>query len=651
MNKIYMADTEQVFTGTFSGSGRGFGFVSCEEREEDIFISASETKGAFHGDTVLVQLIRESGKGRRAEGKILRILRRNITEITGVVQKRHHFCNVVPDERKFGERIVIRSGRTRGAAGGDRVVVRILDYGTSIRNPEGAITEIIGNIADPSCDADAVIRSYQIPVEFPAEVLREAKSIPLAINRADMAGRRDFRDELIITIDGEDAKDLDDAVSLQFRDGIYHLGVHIADVSHYVREGSLLDKEALRRGTSVYFTDRVIPMLPKRLSNGICSLSEGEDRFVLSCIMDIDEKGNIVGHEITEGVIRVRHRMNYHQVSRMLEDETECEQQYTDVLDMLQHMRELSDLLRQKRMQRGGIDFNIQESIVEVDLSGRPVDISAYERDIASRMIEDFMLAANETIAEDYFWQEQPFLYRSHETPEPEKIRRLYYFIRNYGYYLHGSSEKVHPKELQKVLEKAAGSGEENMISRLVLRSMKRAQYTTENLGHFGLAAAHYCHFTSPIRRYPDLQIHRIIKENLHGELDERRQTHYNRILPKVAEQSSLTEHRADEAEREVIKLKKAEYMADRIGWEFTGVVSGMNNYGLFVELENSCEGVIRYDTMSDYYELDESGCFVTGSETGNEFRLGDRIRVYVKSVDLIAKTVYFEIEDEVKRA
>ena len=640
-------NTEEVLTGTFCGSGRGFGFVSCPDLEEDIFISARDTAGAFHGDDVQVQIIKNAASGRRSEGRIVRILRRNTREITGVVQKRHHLCTVIPDHPKFGDRIVVRAGKTKGAAAGDRVAVRILDYGTAVRKPEGAIQEIFGNIADPSCDAEAVIRGYQIPVKFPEEVLRQAKSIPQEVTSENLAGRKDLREVLTITIDSEDAKDLDDAVSLHIYDGIYHLGVHIADVSHYVREGSLLDKEALHRGTSVYFTDRVIPMLPVQLSNGICSLAEGKDRLVLSCLMEIDEKGNIISHEITEAVIRVNHRMSYHDVTKLLEGEESFGHRYDDILPMLREMKELSDLLREKRMERGGISFDFQESIVEVDKKGRPVEIRAAVRDVSSRMIEDFMLAANETVAQDYFWQDQPFLYRSHEKPDPDRIHRLFYFLRNYGYYLHGGREDIHPKEFQKILAKIAGSAEESMISRLILRSMKRARYTTTNLGHFGLAAGYYCHFTSPIRRYPDLQIHRIIKENLHGMLDEERMLHYSNILPEVAEQSSLTERRADDAERDVISLKKAEYMSQRIGEIYDGVLSGMSNYGLFVELENTCEGVIRYESMDDYYELDPSGCFVTGVGKGKVYSLGDKVRIRVKSVDLQAKTVYFGIADD----
>lgn len=646
--ELYIDHTnEDVLTGTFSGSSRGFGFVSCPDREQDIFVSASDTKGAFHGDTVRVQITRQAHGERRAEGRIVRILRRNTREITGVVQKKHHMCTVVPDDPKYGDRIVVRSGKTKGATNGDRVVIRILDYGTAVRKPEAEIFRVIGSIWDPSCDAEAVIISYKIPTMFPRPVLEEADSIPEEVREEDLTGRKDLRQELTITIDGDHTKDFDDAVSLT-RDGErFRLGVHIADVSHYVREGSLLDQEALLRGTSVYFTDRVIPMLPEQLSNGICSLQEGKDRLVLSCIMEIDNKGNIISHEITEGVIRVDHRMTYPQVSRLLEEEEKDDSILPELMDMLRDMRMLSDLLRKKRMERGGINFDFEESEIEVDRKGRPISIRAHERDIASRMIEDFMLAANETVAQDYYWQDQPFLYRSHETPDPDKISRLYYFIRNYGYYFHGRGDTIHPKEFQKLLGQIAGTGEESMIARLVLRSMKRARYTAENNGHFGLAAQYYCHFTSPIRRYPDLQIHRIIKENLQGRLDESRQEHYSRILPEVADQSSKTERRADEAEREVDKLKKAEYLSERIGQTFTGALSGMTNHGIYVELENTCEGLIRFDTMDDYYDLDATGCFVTGRRTGKVYHLGDRIEVCVKKVDLITKTVYFEIEEK----
>lgn len=425
--------------------------------------------------------------------------------------------------------------------------------------------------------------------------------------------------------------------------------MHIADVTHYVREKSALDKEALNRGTSVYLVNKVIPMLPHELSNGICSLNENVDRLALSCLMEIDGRGNVIGHEIAETVIRVNHRMSYTQVSHILDGDRELSETYSDSVDMFKSMKILSDLLREKRHERGGIDFDFPESKIILDEHDFPVDIHPYDRNPATKIIEDFMLMANETIAEDFFWQELPFLYRTHESPDADRIRRLMILIKNYGYHLNIKQDSVHPKEFQKLLGRIEGTPEETMISRLVLRSMKQARYTTEDFGHFGLAVSHYCHFTSPIRRYPDLQIHRIIKENIKGRLDDERQAHYYHILPEVAIQTSSTERRADEAEREVEKMKKAEYMSKRIGQRYVGVVSGITNWGLYVELPNTCEGLIRLQDMDDdYYVFDEIGYTLTGEDTGRIFRLGEKVGIIVKDVDFLSKTVNFMPDDTI---
>ena len=446
----------------------------------------------------------------------------------------------------------------------------------------------------------------------------------------------------MVTIDGEDSKDLDDAVSLTKENDIYHLGVHIADVSHYVKEGSPLDKEALKRGTSVYLVDRVIPMIPHQLSNGICSLNEGCDRLALSCLMDIDMKGNIIGHKICESVINVNRRMTYTSVKKILEDndKEECAK-YSELVDMFKLMQECADILRKKRFKRGSIDFDFPESKIILDKDGRPVDIKPYDRNVATKLIEDFMLAANETVAEDYFWQEVPFLYRTHENPDPEKILKLSTFINNFGYSMHITDE-IHPKELQKLLEKIAGSDEENLISRLTLRSMKKAKYTAECIGHFGLAAKYYCHFTSPIRRYPDLQIHRIIKECLHGGMSEKRKLHYDKILPDVAEQASATERRADEAERDTDKLKMVQYMSAHIGEYFDGVISGVTNWGIYVELPNTIEGMVSVNNMRGYYVFDENHYEMFNETTHQTYKLGQKVRVVVVDTNAISRTIDF---------
>jgi ribonuclease R len=446
----------------------------------------------------------------------------------------------------------------------------------------------------------------------------------------------------MVTIDGEDSKDLDDAVSLTKENDIYHLGVHIADVSHYVKEDSPLDKEALKRGTSVYLVDRVIPMIPHQLSNGICSLNEGCDRLALSCLMDIDMKGNIIGHKICESVINVNRRMTYTSVKKILEDndKEECTK-YSELVDMFKLMQECADILRKKRFKRGSIDFDFPESKIILDKDGRPVDIKPYDRNVATKLIEDFMLAANETVAEDYFWQEVPFLYRTHENPDPEKILKLSTFINNFGYSMHITDE-IHPKELQKLLEKIAGSDEENLISRLTLRSMKKAKYTAECIGHFGLAAKYYCHFTSPIRRYPDLQIHRIIKECLHGGMSEKRKLHYDKILPDVAEQASATERRADEAERDTDKLKMVQYMSAHIGEYFDGVISGVTNWGIYVELPNTIEGMVSVNNMRGYYVFDENHYEMFNETTHKTYKLGQKVRVVVVDTNAISRTIDF---------
>ncbi|MDE7247600.1 MAG: ribonuclease R, partial [Lachnospiraceae bacterium] len=465
----------------------------------------------------------------------------------------------------------------------------------------------------------------------------------------DIAGRMDIRDWLTVTIDGEDAKDLDDAVTLSETADGYELGVHIADVSHYVEENSPLDQEALNRGTSVYLVDRVIPMLPHKLSNGICSLNEGVDRLALSCIMTIDRQGNVVGHKICETVIRVNHRMSYTDVNKIItERDAACMEKYADSVTLFETMLRLSDILREKRTKRGSVDFDFPESKIELDENGIPLSVAPYERNRAHLIIEDFMLAANETVAEDYFWQELPFVYRTHEAPDAEKIKALLVMMENYGYYFKASKEHVHPKEIQKLLARIAGSPEEAVLSRLTLRSMKQAKYTTVCTGHFGLATNYYCHFTSPIRRYPDLQIHRIIKENLHAKLDEKRIRHYDKLLIKVADANSKAERRASDAERDVEKMKKAQYMAGHIGEVYEGVISGVTGWGIYVELPNTVEGLVHVtNLLDDYYYYDEEAYAMIGERMGKTYTLGMKVKVYVEHVDKIRWQIDFLMCDE----
>ncbi len=638
---------EKKITGTFQSHPKGFGFVSVEGEKEDIFIPESETNGAMHMDTVEIS-VSPAVTGRRKEGKVLHVLERGMKQVVCTYQLNKNFGFAVPDNPKFGSDIFIPLERSKGAVNGHKVVVEITQYGKKGKNPEGKVVEILGHINDPGVDILSIVRAYGLPVEFDPKVMTQVEHVAKPVSEADMAGRMDLRDWQMVTIDGEDAKDLDDAVSLTMDHENYILGVHIADVSNYVQEHSALDTEALKRGTSVYLVDRVIPMLPHALSNGICSLNQGEERLALSCIMTVNPKGEIIDHTITESVICVDRRMTYTNVKKILADhDPEVMAEYEPLVPMFEKMAELAAILRKKRMKRGSIDFDFPETKVILDKNGNPVDIRPYDRNVATKLIEDFMLAANETVAAEYYWRELPFVYRTHEQPDSEKIQKLSTFINNFGYSLHIGSDEVHPKELQKLLEKIDGTSEETLISRLTLRSMKQARYTVENTGHFGLAADCYCHFTSPIRRYPDLQIHRIIKDSLRGRLGEKRIGHYTQILPEVAKHASEMERRADEAERETIKLKKVQYMENHIGEAFAGVISGVAEYGFFVELENTVEGLVRVTSLTDdFYQYYEETYELVGGATNRRFKLGQQVRVTVDNCDRIMRTIDFTLAD-----
>lgn len=632
-----------ALVGTFSGTARGFGFVTIEGQDQDIYIPADKTGDALHGDKV--QIVAAAARpGRRAEGAVVRVLERANETLVGYYQKNKSFGFVVPDNQKISADIFIPQGKDMGAVTGHKVVVRITDYGGERRNPEGVVTEIIGHINDPGTDILSIVKAYGLPEEYPDAVVQQVSRVPDEVLPADMAGRKDIRRWQTVTIDGEDAKDLDDAITITREKFGYRLGVHIADVTNYVTEGSPLDEEALKRGTSVYLVDRVIPMLPHKLSNGICSLNEGTDRLALSCIMDIDPQGRVIGHEIAETVVRVDRRMTYTAVNAIVTDRDEAVMaEYEGFVEMFDLMKELADILREKRAARGSIDFDFPETKIILDEKGKPVEIRPYDRNAATKIIEDFMLMANETIAEDYFWQEVPFVYRTHDYPDPEKMKRLGVFINNFGYTIRAPHGEVHPKELQKLLSKIEGTEEEALISRLTLRSMKQAKYMPVCTGHFGLAAKYYTHFTSPIRRYPDLQIHRIIKENLHGGLTEKRMAHYDKILSSVTVQCSTTERRAEEAERETIKLKKCEYMMKRIGEVFEGVISGVTTWGFYVELPNTVEGLVHVNELhGDYYIFDEERMELRGEMTGKSYKLGQKIQVAVSGTDRLTRTIDF---------
>ena len=641
----YKKSEGKYLVGTFTAHPRGFGFVSIEGEDADIFIPEKAVNGAFHMDTVQVEVVSETS-GKRREGKIIKILERGVVQIVCTYEKSKTFGFAVPDNPKFGSDIFIPQERSKGAVSGHKVVVEINDYGKEGKKPEGKVVEILGHINDPGTDILSIVRAYNLSVEFSERILKQVENVSNEVSTADMAGRMDLRDWQTVTIDGEDAKDLDDAITLTREGEYYQLGVHIADVTNYVQEHSALDVEALKRGTSVYLVDRVIPMLPHKLSNGICSLNAGENRLALSCIMTIDKKGNVIDHNIAETVIKVDRRMSYTSVKKILEDQDEAEiREYEELVPMFERMEELAAILRKKRMSRGSIDFDFPETKIILDKQGRPVEIKPYERNVATKIIEDFMLIANETVAQDYFWQELPFVYRTHENPDTEKIKKLSTFINNFGYTMKIGQDEIHPKELQKLLTKIDGTPEEALISRLTLRSMKQAKYATVSTGHFGLATPYYCHFTSPIRRYPDLQIHRIIKDNLRGRMNAKRIAHYEKILPEVAKHSSETERVADEAERETEKLKKVEYMSGHIGEIFTGVISGVTEYGFYVELPNTIEGMVHVTTLTDdYFHYSADAYELVGEVTNIHYKLGQKVSVMVMETDKIMRTIDFRL-------
>lgn len=641
----YVKGTAKQLAGTYQAHARGFGFVTVEGQADDIFISEDDANGAFHMDQVEV-VITKAPEGKRREGKIVRILSHGTVKLVGYFQKNKNFGFVIPDNDRFVKDIFVPLERSKGAVTGHKVVVELTSYGKDGKKPEGKVVEIIGHVNDPGTDIMSIVKGYDLPVEFPEKVLNQAERVAKDVTSADMAGRMDIRSWRMVTIDGEDAKDLDDAISITKEGENYQLGVHIADVTNYVQERSALDREAYERGTSVYLVDRVIPMLPHALSNGICSLNAGEDRLALSCIMTVNPKGEVIDHKIAETVVHIDQRMSYTSVKKILEDRDPEEMEaYKEFVPMFELMAELAKILREKRHRRGSIDFDFPESKIMLNADGTPTEIRPYDRNTATKIIEDFMLLANETVAEDYFWQEIPFVYRTHDVPDEEKIQKLCTFINNFGHSMHVANKEVRPKEIQKLLAKVDGTPEGDFISRLALRSMKQAKYTPENTGHFGLAAQYYCHFTSPIRRYPDLQIHRIIKETLRGRMNENRMEHYESILPEVTKHASQMERRAEEAERETIRLKKAEYMEQHIGEVFAGVISSITKWGMYVELENTVEGLIHVTNMhGDHYDYYEDRFEMIGEHTRRSYKLGQKVYVRVLDTDRLQRTIDFEL-------
>lgn len=644
--KYALIDNDYLVVGILEGHERGFGFlIPNDKTREDIFIPAENMNGAMHGDKVIVNVIRRKELGKREEGEVIRILERSKKLIVGTFEDNRNFGFVVPDDPRIGYDIYIPKAFTLNAKTNQKVVVEITSYPEPRRNPEGRVVEILGHIDDRGTDILSIVRQFDLPEEFPIKVQEAAKLIAQEIDEEEIKRRVDLRDRNIFTIDGIDAKDLDDAVSIEkLENGNYYLGVHIADVSHYVKDRSVLDKEALERGNSVYLIDKVIPMLPKELSNGICSLNPNVDRLTLSVFMEIDKNGKVINHKIQESIIRSKQRLVYDDVSDFLEnDDEEAKKKLENVADDLKMMEELCHILYEKRKRRGSIDFEFPETKIILDEKGIPIEVKKAERRIANRIIEEFMLVCNETIAEEFFWAEIPFLYRIHDEPSEEKMEAFNKIIHNFGYKLKG--QDVHPKELQRLIEEIRGSKEETLISTLMLRSLRKAVYSSEPGIHFGLAAKYYTHFTSPIRRYPDLVIHRIIKAYLNGRLSENYLRSLEIRLPEIADHTSMTERRAEEAEREVEDMKKAQYMTKYIGEEFDGIISSLTNFGMFVQLDNTIEGLVRFTSMlDDYYHFDEEKYHIIGERTNKIYRLGDPVRVRVIDADVIRRNIDFEL-------
>ncbi|MER1958939.1 MAG: ribonuclease R [Solibacillus sp.] len=656
-NRYGLPDRMNLLRGRFIGNAKGFGFVAPEEQgTDDVFIPSHETNGALNGDTVLVRILKEQS-GDRREGTVTKVVERSKTTFVGTYQANRGFGFVVTDDKKLNMDIFIAKEDTLGAVDGHKVVAEITHWPDETKSATGMITKILGHKNDPGVDILSILYKYEIPPEFPSEVVEAATQVPDEISEEDLVGRRDLRNEVIVTIDGADAKDLDDAVTvIKNDDGTYKLGVHIADVSYYVTQGSVLDKEAYERATSVYLTDRVIPMIPHRLSNGICSLNPQVDRLTLSCEMTIDQAGQVVKHEIFQSVINTTERMTYTDVYNILENADENPEliaRYENLVPMFNDMKDLAQILRNKRMNRGAIDFDFKESKVLVDEEGWPTDIVIRERTVAERLIEEFMLAANETVAEHFHWMEVPFIYRIHEDPKPEKLQRFFEFVTNFGIMIKGSGNSVHPKALQEVIKSIEGLPEEPVISTMLLRSMQQAKYYAESLGHFGLSTEFYTHFTSPIRRYPDLVVHRLIRTYLINE-DTSSETvfQWGQVMDEIADHTSGRERRAVEAERDTDALKKAQFMSDKVGEEFIGIISSITNFGMFIELDNTVEGLVHISNMTDdYYRFEDRHLTMIGERTGRQFRIGDEVKIRVANVTIEESSIDFEIVDMVSTA
>lgn len=648
-NRFGLPEKMNLVRGKVQANAKGFAFIIPETDigEKDVYVASSDLNSAMNGDTVLVRLHPKS-TGARPEGQVIRILERGLTQVVGTYVESRSFGFVIADDKRIPNDIFIPKEANGGAVDGHKVVVKIVNYPEGRMSAEGEVITVLGHKNDPGIDILSIIHKHGLPLEFPEEVLQQANEVPDEIDPEEMKGRRDLRDQTIVTIDGADAKDLDDAVNVEkLENGNYKLGVHIADVSYYVTEDSPIDKEAYERATSCYLVDRVIPMIPHRLSNGICSLNPKVDRLTLSCEMEINPQGQVVAHEIFQSVIRTTERMTYTDVRKiLLEEDEEVLKRYEPLIPFFKQMGELADILRNKRMERGAIDFDFKESKVLVDEDGKPMDVVLRERSVAERLIEEFMLAANETVAEHFHWMKVPFMYRIHEDPDAEKLGRFLEFITNFGYVVRGTANTLHPRSLQLLLEEIKGEPEETVISTVMLRSMKQAKYDPESIGHFGLSTEFYTHFTSPIRRYPDLIVHRLIRTYLiEGKTDDATIAKWGEKLAVIAAHASEMERRAVEAERDTDELKKVQYMEDKIGEQFEGMISGVTNFGLFVELPNTIEGLVHVSELTDdYYHYDEKQYAMIGERTGNVFRIGDEIEVKVVNVNVDETSIDFEV-------
>lgn len=645
----YRIAEKVYYDGIYRKNAKGFGFVKIENEEDEIYIAKTNSSNALNGDEVLIEIIEEKNKVKKAEGKIVRILKHEKDTVVGIFQNNKNFGFVVPDDKNFGTDIFISKKNFGKAKNNHKVLVQITKYPEKGKKAEGKIIEVLGNVNETGVDMLSLIKEHKLPSIFPEQVVEEAKKCGNRIDEQDIKNRIDLRNEAIFTIDGAEAKDLDDAIGIKkLENGNYKLSVHIADVSYYVKPNSLLDQEALIRGTSIYMLGRVIPMLPRELSNGICSLNAGEDRFTLSCTMEIDKNGNVKSSEIYKAVINVTERMTYTDVQKILDNsEVEIVKRYEKYIDEFKLMEELALILKQKRLEKGYLNLDIPESKIELDSEGRAINISKYETTFANEIIEQFMLIANETVAEKFFWLDAPFIYRVHETPDYEKVQELNKFLFNFGLKIKANKDNIYPKEFSKILEEIKGKDEEKVVSHLLLRTLKVARYEDINKGHFGIASKYYCHFTSPIRRYPDLFIHRIICKYLEENYDvnEKFIEEYKKQAEERAKQSSEREKIATKVERESEDIKKAEYMENRIGEEYEGMISSVTSFGVFVELDNTVEGLIRFEDLgNEYFIYDEDRKRLIGERSNIVYKIGDKVKIRVKDASKLLRTVDFEI-------